>query len=380
MDVFTIFYVLKINDMRKKQCLLMLACIAIASVACKKNGVNSGNSVSNDLSVKTLTVPLVTTNPFGALINATDGVTFTAAQKKTILLNLQCKYARMNIVVTGFSGSASQYDLFANAGLTMVLNVSNDPTGGTHPFVTDTAAYKLKLDSVLDVYQPEVLVIENEETTTNYHSGPITDYFNELKAAVNVAHAHGIPVTNGGIVARAMTLLTWKSYIDSGLVSKASAYAAKAFPPSKLVGGKPDTTVGSSYQTLLVKGRQMIAMYTSLPLDYVNFHWYEPVRAVGAANLPGLDTIAHVNSALEESICYLRSVTGKNILTNEIGQYNDQTGITTAIMDEMKRMNIPYAIWYSGDGSTGKARALQNGDLTLRATGTTFKNYIIANY
>lgn len=366
----------------KKQYLFMLACMVIAGVSCKKNAVTSGNSVSKDLSVKkTLTVPLVTTNPFGALINATDGITFTAAQKKTLLLNLECKYARMNIVVTGFTGTASQYDLFAGAGLTMVLNVSNDPSsGGPYAFVTDTTAYKLKLDSVLDVYQPEVLVIENEETTTNYHSGPITDYFNELKAAVNIAHAHGIPVTNGGIVARAMTLLTWKSYIDSGLTTKASTYAAKAFPPSKLVGGKPDTTVGSSYQTLLVKGRQMIAMYKSLPLDYVNFHWYEPVRAVGAANLPGLDTIAHVSSALEESICYLRNETGKNILTNEIGQYNDQTGITSAIMDEMKRMNIPYAIWYSGDGGTGKARALQNGDRTLRSTGTTFKNYIIANY
>jgi len=166
------------------------------------------------------------------------------------------------------------------------------------------------------------------------------------------------------------------------LVTKAANYAAKAFPADKLVNGEPDTTNVSTYQGLLDVGRQMIATYKNLPLDYVNFHWYEPIRMVGGttSEQAGLDTVAHINSALEESICYLRNATGKNILTNEIGQYNIQAGITNAVMTEIKRMNIPYAIWYSGDGGTGKAKALQNANRTLRVTGTEFKNYIIANY
>lgn len=364
--------------MRKKRLLLVLA-IAVTGLACKKSTLVTQSETAGSGNLQTAST---TTNFFGAIINTVGGHTFTGAEKTALIKDsLKCAFARMNIVVTGFSGSASQYDQFTTAGLKVILNVSNDPTGGTHPFTTDTAAFKLKLDSVLDVYHPEVLVIENEETTTNYHSGPITDYFNELKAAINVAHAHGVKVTNGGIVARAMTLLTWKAYIDSGLVNKASSYALRAFPADKLINGKPDTNV-TGYKTLLDKGVQMIAMYKSLPLDYVNFHWYEPIYMLGnASEQHGLDTVSHINTqALGETIRSLRNKTGKAVLTNEIGQYNMQPGITTDVMDKLRTMNMPYAVWYSGDGGTGSAVALQNANSSLRVTGTAFRNYIQLKY
>jgi len=366
--------------MKKKQLLIVLA-IAMAGVSCKKNVLQTDTGLSKPDNLQTAST---TTNFFGAIINAVGGHTFTGAEKTALIKDsLKCAFARMNIVLTGFSGSASQYDLFTNAGLKVILNVSDSTTSGAHHFPTDTAAYKILLKNVLDVYQPEVLVIENEETTTGYHIGPITDYFNELKAAINVAHSHvpRVKVTNGGIVARAMTLLTWKAYIDSGLVNKASSYASRAFPADRLINGKPDTTI-TGYKTLLDKGMQMIAMYKSLPLDYVNFHWYEPIYMLGnASEQVGLDTVSHINSqALGETIRSLRNKTGKAVLTNEIGQYNMQPGITTDIMDKLRLMNMPYAIWYSGDGSTGGAVALQNANSSLRVTGTAFKNYIQTRY
>ncbi|TZF86483.1 hypothetical protein FW774_05425 (plasmid) [Pedobacter sp. BS3] len=373
--------------MRVKKILphFFIAIVAITAMGCKRSPALATKEQRTEQTAEA-GISQITTNIFGALINETDGVQFTPAQKVVLVKDsLKCKYARMNIALSTFSGTANLYDAYANAGIKVVLNISNKPTGSQQPFPTDTVAFKTKLSSVLAVYQPEVLVIENEEVNQNYHSGPLSDYFNELKAAINVAHSQSTPikVTNGGIVCRMATLITWKSYIDSGLVNKAKNYAAKAFPADKLdANGNPDLTKGG-YQAMLDTGLVLINKYKQLPLDYVNFHWYEPVamRAMPSEQ-GGLDTISHIDATtLGSTIRCLRNKTGKEVITNEIGQLNLQPGITTDIMSKVKAMSVPYVLWYSGgDGIIGDAIPLQNGNGTLRNTGKAFRNFIITNY
>lgn len=358
--------------------------VATSVMSCKRSSIPLYNAeTSEQKSVSSISG--ITTNIFGALISPADGMSYNKNEKAALVKDsLKCKYARMNIALSTFSGSAPQFETYTDDSIQVVLNISNEPTGSQHAFPTDTATFKTKLSAVLAVYQPEVLVVENEEVNTNYHSGPLSDYFNELKAAINVAHSQSVPikVANGGIVCRMATLITWKSYMDSGLVNKAKNYAAKAFPASKLdANGHPDLTKGG-YQAILDTGLVLIDKYRELPLDYVNFHWYEPVAMRSMpSDQGGLDTISHIDAtALGSTIRCLRNRTGKEVITNEIGQLNDKPGITTDIMTKVKAMSVPFVVWYSGDGGTGKAVALQNGNKTLRSTGQAFKNFIETNY
>jgi len=73
---------------------------------------------------------------------------------------------------------------------------------------------------------------------------------------------------------------------------------------------------------------------------------------------------------------FLKEKTGKQVITNEIGQLNASPNTLTQIMQVVTDMKLPYAIWYSGDSGPGKAVALHNNnDGSLRPNGAAFKKF-----
>lgn len=69
------------------------------------------------------------------------------------------------------------------------------------------------------------------------------------------------------------------------------------------------------------------------------------------------------------------------MITNEIGQFNNKGTLVTDILQKCYDLNLPYVIWYSGDGADfGNAKALYNGSGVLRESGVAFKNFISTKY
>ncbi len=191
--------------------------------------------------------------------------------------------------VQGWDGSEPSYNTYTSAGLKVLLNLNYGiprNAAGEHapvPFPTDMDAYSKTLNAVLDKYKPEVVVIENEEDNPNYHQGSADDYITELKTGIQVAHSKGLKVTNGGITVREICLIIYDDLLQSGQKDKAISFAQKAFPPNfatRLSGGG-DPMRNPQISRQIEFGRKIIATYKDLDLDYVNFHWYEPVQARG---------------------------------------------------------------------------------------------------
>ena len=125
---------------------------------------------------------------FGSLVSFPDSIN-SSGNIIDVANQLGVKYIRYSLVVQGWDGTSTRYDQFTTGGLKVILNVNwGNPAVMPIPFPTDTIAYKNQLSSILDIHHAEVVVIENEELTAQYHSGPISDYINELTAAIGVCH------------------------------------------------------------------------------------------------------------------------------------------------------------------------------------------------
>jgi hypothetical protein len=234
-------------------------------------------------------------------------------------------------------------------------------------------AYAKSLNSILDKYKPEVVVIENEEDNPNYHSGDADDYINELKTAIQVAHSKGLKVTNGGITFREVCLIVYDDMVQQGKKQEAIAFAKKVFPPAVL--RRLDNASMPAVKRQLDFGRKIIAAYKTLDLDYVNFHWYEPIKSRGQQGTDAGDTT--VDPKIFDFIAnYLQTKTGKPILTNEFGVFNTSPSLTLGLLKAVRSAGLRYAIFYSADGGTGRAVALQNGLGELRSNGEAFKDFV----
>ncbi len=242
-----------------------------------------------------------------------------------------------------------------NSGFKVALNVNNSSAANKSqvPFATDTTAYKTRLQYQLSLmmHKPVLLVIENEENNPRYHGGSAQDYINQLNAAATVAHANGIPVTNGGITFPAVMYLTYLDYMERGKTKEAADLQSRFYMPfnSQRFANRKEFL------------QQLVAGYASSKIDYVNFHWY------GRNG----DT-----KSLTEVVNYLQRVTGKPAISNEIGQQDSSPQTVRAILQTCRQLGLRYAIWYSGDGERNtdeQATGLQNNDGSLREGGNAFK-------
>mgnify|MGYP000114960707 FL=1 len=257
-----------------------------------------------------------------------------------------------SIFLDEWNGTCLECDLALKAGLKLVLTVrANGRRQATSP-PGDLAAYQRTLDQVLDRYRPAVLVVENEENSALFYTGTPEEYAAELEAACQVAHRKGVACANGGLVSTLVALLVYDSYMESGQKAKAEDFASRSLTPEqrRLLGS-------ARHREQIGKGKALLASYRAAGADYVNFHWY----------------IADPR-ALEEAVAYLRAQTGLPVITNEIGQHNDDPDQTTTVMGKAMELGLPIAVWFSVDAP--KARALVNPDGSLRSTGEAFQRFI----
>lgn len=302
-------------------------------------------------------------NPFGVMLGEKN---VKAARE------LGAKYYRpSSIFIDRWSGTCAECDTARNLGLMLVLTVRyNGGAGQPTTPVTDIKAYKNSLSEILDKYPTPLLVVENEENSGElFYSGTPQQYHQELLAACQVAHDKETECTNGGLVSSLIALLTANDYYESGQNIKAEDYLKRTIE-AKLLATLKTTDPAKVFavpevKSQVAKGKSLLSGYKVAGVDYVNFHWYIADTA-----------------ALREAVDYLRRTTGLPVLTNEIGQQQNENPIqVTDVMRKISELKLPYAVWFSMDiGGFGGARGLINPDGTLRPNGEAFREYISRSF
>jgi acetyl esterase/lipase len=306
------------------------------------------------------------TNPFGLLLGA-DGI--DDQYRVELAKSLGVSYFRPWYVnVEAWNGAC--YDLACelgpNAGLKLILTARSN-VGAAPPFATtpprDGAAYRRILSEVLTRYQPEVLVVENEEDSAQYWSGTPEQYGALLKAACQVAHDHRIPCANGGLSNKTLALLVWADYIEQQQITEACNFVqrASAVLPSDLCRFTAIEHLSDDDKAALNTGRKLLKIYQSSGQDYLNFHWYIPDK-----------------SAFSEAANYLRRASDLPLMSNELSQLDQTPEAVQKILSAAAELKLSYAIWFSLDRDP--AVALQNEDGSLRPNGRAFRDFMQTHY
>ena len=109
----------------------------------------------------------------------------------------------------------------------------------------------------------------------------MAQYVAQLDAAVPVAHARHVKVTNGGLTSDPVALLTWEDLRRRGLDARADRFAARVFSTPAQVWILRDLRArpfrGLSRPALQAawdRAKQLIPAFQASRMDYVNFHWY----------------------------------------------------------------------------------------------------------
>lgn len=243
-------------------------------------------------------------------------------------------------------------------------------------------AYRGDLDRLLDQVEPALLAVENEETVDEFVTGTPDQYLGELRAAVDVGHRHGVPVTNGGIPFEILTLVVWNrlrttegtAVADRFLGTAADTPTRQLARDTARLRGTPASDpdpyarLGSATKRQAWKDAEaLIEEYGTDPgdvgIDAFNFHWYatdeEGFRTTGAY------TDA---DALRQAITVLEEMVDKPVITNEIRQWGDTAAAPEAYLQVLvAEQRLPLVVWFDADGIP--ATALHDFDPARRLAG-----------
>ena len=278
----------------KTATLLML--LSIFSCKAPKTSTENTDQTSTDSSA--LAAAYTGTNPFGILVNIADGIPPGLDKKLSVAKDLGVPYIRSTMALTGGTINYNEYRAFESNGFKVILNINYarqlmDGKTQIRSAPTNIPEYKLLLTNAVADIKPELVAIENEENNLFYYNVNPQAYLKELGAAIEVLHAKGIKVTNGGIVSRTILLLVYEDYLTRGLKKEAADYASRAMIQD-LTNDFPGLQKHKIIQKQMSMIKQLLEGYRKLPLDYVNFHWYEPVSGRGASqaqeNIKTIDT------------------------------------------------------------------------------------------
>jgi hypothetical protein len=299
---------------------------------------------------------------FGAMITDVAGDDARFDRLRALGTNRVRLVARLDSLPNGRTSQAQAQ------GFQVLLTATNTALPASPP--TDLADYQARLGQALTYHPTPVVAIENEETADKFYTGTPEQYLAELAAAVPVAHAHGALISDGGLVSAGVQLATWQDlWVHSGCTA-ADHYAAITFPSSRIGAdviadlpscadpGKP--ILGNTPKALGVLNdtNTLINGFRSLPIDYVNFHWYQSPP-----------------EAMRISVDFLRRATGKQVVTNEIGQFDTSPDTMRALLDETARLHIHWVTWFASNGSGG-AMGLFNPDGSIRSSGIAFRDFV----
>jgi hypothetical protein len=310
---------------------------------------------------------------FGVFVN--DNA-LTWQQKADVSDSLNADYVRLKIVLSTFTGTSEWYDLFARHkhGFKFVVNLAWNNAGA---FPTDLKLYGQKVSEVLSKYQPEVVVIENEQQNKTFHPGETAKrYVDMLKTASPIVHAAGLKMTDGGIYGSGLFMLIYRDLYNINGLEIANSFGNECHLTSAEMAAArvPDSNPGKEaymmyFDTLL----NAVGLYC----DYANVHLY-----INPAPIISCD----VNSqkVWPEVQAYIKRRMNKECITNETCVRNSfEVHLVKETLDTYKNTFTPYVIWYSGESGAANAgsKSLQdpkNG--ILRPTGLEFRtNVLIPN-
>ncbi len=273
----------------------------------------------------------------------------------------------------GMSTGTAVATALEQAGLQLALTTLASPAnsdGSTPPLdPSEVAAFQANLDATLTALSPAVVMVENEEIAPNFFSGTPADYQRELAAAVETAHAHHIPVTNGGLTNVPCRLLTWYAYYRQADFARADAFADETFAANwrQLFPSASDPThmIAAHTQAQIDKGLELVAIYRASAMDYVNIHIYE----LGA-------------DAMTQIVDYVANAVGKPVMTGEMGQYDELGATVDTMLGVAVAKQFPFVIWYSGDGNPAVAlvsSSVSAPGYTMRSSGLAFRAFTDAH-
>ena len=226
--------------------------------------------------------------------------------------------------------------------ITINLSTRNEDVKVPANYPTDTVAYKVMVHDAHDSF-PNIkkYVIENEEGNVNYFADgqDISLYCNMFAAALHQLNSQGITdVTNGGLI--------WIRFWYYGKTHDADFFnnCFNSIQRSAWNNG-----------TLAYKTQQVtyeIDFLKSLPtLKKINIH---QLYISDTAEFAGL----------KRMIDYLKTYTGKQVTSNEVGYYVDDVNLLIGLNTLALQENFEDLIFYSGDGSD-KALAIPQDQIKL---------------
>lgn len=265
------------------------------------------------------------------------------------------------------------YEKFYDAGLNVfpVFNwgaVNNG--GGQKPreFPQNLTLYRSNLNKIFNTMKtnnelPDMVAIENEPTNELYYiirNNDMSDYINELEVAIEVCHSFGVKVCDGALHPQGLMYLTWKNYDDKGMNDSADYVYDFLSNAAKNYIRDPKA---NDFDVYMDKVNQLIAAYTTMDLDYVNYHFFDPVSFDGTQMADHRGMVHHYNE-----------ITGKPVVTNAWAINSTSESYLSTVMNNIKDAGVQFAVYYNANDKNSKALTNSNG--TLTALGSSFKNIL----
>lgn len=264
--------------------------------------------------------------------------------------------------------------LYRNSGLRLALVVKAQgqdwPVHKPSSPPSDIRAYQAALGAALDAWKPVLVIVEdgeNEAATLENPGDHYADYLREMNAACAVAHARKMFCTNGGLSSRSVAAAYWLSLLERGQADQACDFAKRTFYGEKdnqagqslCAYHRPEDVPAPLRHQILADADQLLALYRGGPLDVVNFHWF--IRDA---------------RALSQMVEYITSVTGKPVVSSEMGQWNWDAAPAHVrpLLRAAFAAQMQMVIWYSIESAN--TASLFGPDGLLRPTGWEFQRQL----
>lgn len=256
-------------------------------------------------------------------------------------------------------------------GFDVVLTVrANDlgPNGATMALgAAGLGTFRMQLADAIDTVHPKWLMVENEETAPKFYAGTAAQYLDELRAAIEVGHAHGVKVTDGGITNVPIALVVWdqlRTMSDPGAddyLRGSVGRLAQQRKVEQLIADPSLLQADPVTAAAFTNARALIGGFRGSGLDAADFHWYGPSAV-----------------ALGTTVDGYRSLTDLPIVTTEIGQYNGDPTTVTAFLDVLRAHRVQLVQWFDTDGDP--AIGLHDAPGILRPNGVAFADWMQAHH
>lgn len=286
-----------------------------------------------------------------------------------VLKDLGVIYTRSAVNLQTWKGHDVDIEKFNAVGIKVVLDIKTSTQDPTHSFATNLTTYRDQVASVFKKYKPAFACCENEETNKNFHKVDIDAYLRELEVFSSVCAEFGVECADGGIGTQGLCYWIYKTKTDDD----AQSWMASTFSPEMRAATLyPDKHIEAV--TYLNWIDQLLNGFKgNKNLTHVNVHLYEPMNSVG-------DGISPFEGAYKVISDFISDRCGKKTMTNECGQHNDNTILVRKMLGNLRRAGFTHAIWYSGDGPSGPAIALNNSDGSLRPNGEAYKKKVAIQF